>query len=109
MTQKNKLLKYCKKCGSVAEFYDKQSYCINCQRDIIKKYRERKRSRAKDSSIKRKNAITNNTSRICSRCRVEKPLTEDFFYKSSSYALGFTPRCKDCEKYIQKEKYHRIY
>ncbi len=44
------------------------------------------------------NPLNSSTQRQCSKCRVVKPLTEDFFARSKKNHYGFDYRCRDCEK-----------
>lgn len=34
----------------------------------------------------------------CSKCKEEKPLTSEFFYRSRKSKNGFKSRCKDCQR-----------
>lgn len=49
------------------------------------------------------------SSRICDKCKVEKPLNSDFFHKSkpkSKYAkFHFKSTCKDCRKGTHSDRY----
>jgi hypothetical protein len=36
--------------------------------------------------------------RTCSRCKEEKPLTEEFFYRHKYHSSGFNPMCKECRR-----------
>ena len=37
-------------------------------------------------------------SRVCYKCRQERPLTEEYFYNNSSEKSGFARRCIKCDK-----------
>ena len=39
----------------------------------------------------------------CTKCSVDKPLTEEFFYKHKSTKTGFHTQCIECVKEIQRE------
>lgn len=46
--------------------------------------------------------------RVCNKCKVEKTLTSESFYRDSSRACGFEFSCKECEKTRRKERYKRV-
>ena len=41
----------------------------------------------------------------CSKCGTDKPLTNEFYFKSKIQKSGFRPECKDCSKKQKKEHY----
>ena len=48
----------------------------------------------------------------CYSCKVEKPLTAEYFHRKSASATGFLNCCKECEaermkEYYQKNKEHQ--
>ena len=46
--------------------------------------------------LKRKPNLPNASSRRCSVCGIEKPLTADYFQIVPSFAKGFSFYCNDC-------------
>jgi hypothetical protein len=46
------------------------------------------------------------SSRPCTKCGIDKPVTEEFYRKNASYKDGFTRQCIDCRSEYRIEKYH---
>ena len=53
--------------------------------------------------LKRKPNLPNATSRRCSVCGIEKPLTADYYQIVPSFAKGFSFYCNDCNTEASKE------
>lgn len=43
--------------------------------------------------------------RICSKCKIEKPLTSEYFHKGSQKDKGFMYKCKPCNNANEKKLY----
>lgn len=48
-----------------------------------------------------------NETKVCKKCKQEKSLTPDYFYKRTRESDGYQPRCKECVNQINKERYER--
>jgi len=49
------------------------------------------------------------TTKLCSKCKEEKPLTKDYFYKRSISSDGFRSECKLCCKKNRKKEWDKKY
>jgi hypothetical protein len=47
----------------------------------------------------------NQLTKICTKCFIEKPLTNDFFASDKSKTSGFLPSCKECKRIKDKQSY----
>ncbi len=96
--------KECTKCG-VSKPFDKEHFkresnnksglagtCKECHRKHLKEYyKNRKR--------------TNIDSKECSKCGIEKPMTEEFYHRHKRSSTGFKTACKKCRK-IESRRYN---
>lgn len=104
-----KICTKCKKEKPLSEFnkqkggkYGVRGQCKKCFHKYVKSYRDRnkKRNRKKVKAYSQK-VVT----KICPKCKIEKPLSE--FYEDNSRKLGVRCYCKLCIIEIRKIKYQK--
>jgi hypothetical protein len=94
-----KICRVCKEILPLSKFTKntraRDGYCSRCKRCTIAYY----------ESLEEKKAILAgvSTTKICTKCRIEKPL--DSFYKNKRCADGRAPTCKDCFAFDAAERW----
>lgn len=101
--------KICKKCGNpypiTSEYFyentgSKDGYrnsCKICERLRSKKFQQREDVKERKRINAENLAKTGLTYKKCSGCKYSKPLTSDYYSKSSYSNDGFYNRCKVCQ------------
>ena len=45
--------------------------------------------------------------KVCSKCKKEKPLSAEFFHRNKARKSGFQDYCRECFAKVKKEYYQR--